>query len=605
MSGEQLDGFADAPAPDDAAKLVLPRRASRTRKPRPSKSDPEGMSGTAGQSPRYFFPCNREDALVLLSGMLISPAFFINGIRLAVQNDQIAIIDGALRKSEEELLSGDRPERFPLLMEIGPEVAGRSARDISPGEIVRLVFRTTEESEDFRFRPVDEFDTESLRSSVEPALFGGDGEVRFALRPPLDESDDDTGYVADRLAGAVHGALSLARSAPQLGPAIIDFFARNGSAEGPESLSFSIACEALHVVAADSVPTRRQSAVVAAFANDEGLGARALIQSVAGNFAATGSRSDEEARQESRWEATAHDAIRGRIAIDGDQVSDQGSILLRAALLGAIGDKPTSLLAFLAAEKPSGVRVTLQGSFLAGLKRGVLRTSWKDKSQDAPWISALLREVIAAPAGVGVRDSLVSVRTEVLNGHTTITIAVAGHDVVTLQAKSPDSEDHLTSEWLKSLASSGYEILGQGRSPHSWIVALTPDQPVEVSHAEAGDIHFPVMRYHLEEGRKFKKVKEVSAALENVGMFWHRSMDSMGSECLYCDLPALPGPDGRTVLSTKLSEAIALATVAPKTPKAKVKRPPVKRGRGKTTIAEIDESDRPLPESASTGDTPT
>src|SRR4051812_33237786 len=125
----------------------------------------------SGATPRYFFPCNREDVLVLLGSLFISPDFFLNSVRLAVQDEGLAILESALRETEAELIAGGRPERFPLLIEVNRDVVSRSPRTIAFSDIIGIVFRNREEEEDFRFRPVDEFDTEALPAFVEPGLF--------------------------------------------------------------------------------------------------------------------------------------------------------------------------------------------------------------------------------------------------------------------------------------------------------------------------------------------------------------------------------------------------------------------------------------------------
>ncbi len=117
---------------------------------------------SGGNSARLFFPCNREDALLLLGSLCISEFFPIQSIQLPVQTEGLAIISSGLRGSESQLLAAGRSERFPVLVEVKSEVVGRLPRVIGYEDIIGLKFQTQAQADDFRFRPVDEFDTETF-----------------------------------------------------------------------------------------------------------------------------------------------------------------------------------------------------------------------------------------------------------------------------------------------------------------------------------------------------------------------------------------------------------------------------------------------------------
>lgn len=573
MPDEQLDALTLPDRPDSSERSPA---APRVRAERASKSRPEKRAGPlpAGSNAegRSFFPCNREDALVMLGSLFISPAFFLNSVRLAVQGDSVAVVASGLKRSEEKLLTGDRPERFPMLVEVRPAVMDRAPRTVAFSDVLRLVFRSKEEAEDFRFRPVEEFDTEVLEAKVEPALFGGDGEPRFEIRPPLEDGVSDVGYFADRLVAGVHGVLTLARLVDQLRTVAAEVLSPEQRHLKGDALDFGTACDVLHIGGGESTPTRRQKAIVAAFANDEGRGTRPLIESIVSKLAAEGERTEDEARQEKRWESVAHDVIRGRVELGGDHASDEGSLLLRAALLGAVVDKPVSVVAFLRSEKPSGNRVSVLASFLAGLKTGVLKMPWKEKVSDADWISSLIREIVEKRNRQETLTPLVAVRRSDADHMSTIAIHAAGHEVVSWSVTAPAIDDKITKEWSAALTSAGYQILGAGSAMHSWLVALSSGQVVEIITSEEGELSFPLLRYYFDKGQKFKRVKEVSQALDHGGMFWHRSIDASGREHLYCDVPSLPTAIERTILSGKLDAAIALSTVARKPARQKAAR---------------------------------
>ena len=58
--------------------------------------DQQGLSAAQ----RFFFPCNREDALLFLGSLFVSPGFPLNGVRLPVDGDGIALLTEALRQAE-------------------------------------------------------------------------------------------------------------------------------------------------------------------------------------------------------------------------------------------------------------------------------------------------------------------------------------------------------------------------------------------------------------------------------------------------------------------------------------------------------------------------
>jgi len=178
----------------------------------------------SSESKRVFFPCNREDALVLLGSLCISEFFPDQTIQLAIQPKGVALVDQGLRRAEEEMLEAGRKERFPILVEVAQGVVQEFPRVIEYKDILGLIFRNQTEADEFRFRPVDEFDTETFGFLVDGGLFGREGDPRFTIRSNDNDSECKIGRAADRLAAGVHCILSLGITNPQCRKAIAGFF---------------------------------------------------------------------------------------------------------------------------------------------------------------------------------------------------------------------------------------------------------------------------------------------------------------------------------------------------------------------------------------------
>src|SRR5690606_34906316 len=89
-----------AGAPDRSATALVEAAASAVRS---SSVTQEPASGLPPDAPRTFFPCNREDAPLLLGGCCISHWFADPNVRLAIDASGAALIEEGLR-AEEELL---------------------------------------------------------------------------------------------------------------------------------------------------------------------------------------------------------------------------------------------------------------------------------------------------------------------------------------------------------------------------------------------------------------------------------------------------------------------------------------------------------------------
>lgn len=509
-----------------------------------------------------FFPCNREDALLLLGGLCISEYFPDRSVKLAVQPDGIALIDDGLRSDEIDLVISGMVERFPILIEVSAEVAARKPRFIGYGDILGLVFRSQSEADDFRFRPVDEFDTDAFPTRVDASRFHLEGAPRFSLR--LDGADTSLGIgsIADRLAAGVHKLLSLGSVRSSCRPAVARFLERASStALDNEEMDFHAASDILTGAVSSSL-TRHQRAVVTAFALSESESGGTLVDAVLRQLSLWPDTDGSQSRIENKWAEVARDVVRSRIALTGDLISDDRSVLLRAALLSLVADRPGALFAFLDAEKPAGPRVVTTSAFLIGLRQGLLNLSWTEKKAQARELASVAGIALSALANVDSNAGEMFL-VERREDEETSVIAISAGGVVLAEWIDAKKPDELSLEWINRLGMLDYQIVGTGRSKYSWIVSFSETRQVEIVHCVAGTIIFPTMKFYFSEGEKLRKPKELNAAFISRGMFWYPCTDEAGTAFLSCDTAALPDKFAREFLATKLEEAIS-ACVVPK-----------------------------------------
>jgi hypothetical protein len=560
---------ADSPVADDRSAennaMGVPAQEISTSVHADPSSEP------APCAERMFFPCNREDALVLLGGLCISEFFPDQTIKLAVQQEGVALVAQGLRHTEEEMLNAGRPERFPILVEVTQSVAQVAPRVIEYKDILGLVFRKQSEADEFRFRPVDEFDTETFGFKIDGELFGLEGNPRFAIRSNDDVSKYRIGRAADRLSAGVHCVLSLGNARPECRKAIAGFLAgKNDGLTGHEEIDFVASAQIVTGQNLDASTTEHQHAVVSAFADAESSAPRILIDEVSKRLLRIAGTNEESTRRESRWAEVARSVIKSRTELNGDQLSDDKSVLLRAALLGTIVGKVDALSAFLDAEKPSGPRVTAAAAFLVGLKQGLINASWKDKKPQVQQLSslsgAMLRVLAATPGNFGNLLSVTMSETDV-----TATLVVSAGDIRLAEwvEKKHVPPDAVSQRWLDEFVRLGYEVMGPGHGTYSWIIRLSDVISVEVVRLQIGSAEFSGFRYRLPEGVRLKKPKELTGILGIPGSLWNSFRESENEETLYCDLVSLPTKSELGSLSAQLERLLGLCTVQQKVRKSR------------------------------------
>lgn len=536
-------------------------------------------SASGLESPRLFFPCNREDGLVLLGSLCISEFFPDTTVRLAVQAEGIALIELGLRLSEEELLQAGQPERFPVLVEIKCEVNKEVPHIVEYGHVVRLVFRTQDEADAFRFRPVDEFDTEVFECKADSACFGLAGPSRFALRSADTTVAMRTGHAIDRLVAGIHCMLLLGEMQPVCRQAIGQFFAGDDveRTNGCE-IAMASACRALTNAMPDD-SSRHLRAIVNAFAEADNPTPRSLIDGISRNFMSLVADDASSKEVEYRWTEVARDVVRNRITLNGDRLSDDKSMLLRGALLAVVADGPEALSSFLDAEMPSGPRVTSIAAFLVGLKLGLTNSSWKFKGRKAYQLSAVSGELlrVLTKSRAGLEGSVSLSRTEDDNW-SFVRMSIGDVQLADWRTERTSGHDTIEEAWRADFKQLGYEIVAKGRSEHAWIVAFPGAPLIEVKHCAVGNARFPMLRRYFETGQKLKKTKEIASSFSKGGHLWYPRSEDDGKYFLSCELPSLPDLDSVGLIFGALTEAVDLCLV---------KEKPVKKRKKASTIPSI------------------
>lgn len=512
---------------------------------------------------RLFHPANREDALLLLGGLCISANLPDPNTRLAVADGAPAIVERGLRSSEDQLLRDGLKERFPLLIEIAPKQEVRRPQVIGFDQIVRLVFRSQEEADAFRFRPVDEFDPESVECRVEPACFELDGEPRFSLRYGASDDCVRRGHLVDRLACAVLYVLKLGETRPDCRPAVYDFLSASAHSEG-EDPTLAAICQILAEEVAPS-NARQLRAIAHAFVCADSLAPSALVDEIARRLAAVEPSEERTRDAESKWVAISRDVVRSKVALDGDLLTDDKSVLLRGALLALVPDSVEAVTAFLKAEKPAGVRVATFATFLVGLKQGVLNTAWSVKGPHAHVIAGVCR-LLTESASETSCDFDCAISASILESadSTVRSIAAGSMQLATWVSPKLKPRDPLEDEWLADFKRLGYQVQTPGRTERSWMVELPCGSTVEIRHCAIAGHRFPMFRHSFDRGEKLRKPKEIAATFAMGGHLWTPRADEDGVLSLCCELPSLPALADVGRIVAALEAAVPLCVAPPK-----------------------------------------
>lgn len=516
----------------------------------------EGKQNGNRPSQRCFFPCNREDALLLLGGLAISEWAPDVSIQLAMQPDGIALVDGGLRASEASLLENGVRERFPVLFEVNARV--QKPRVLTFADVEQLVFRTREEADAFRLRAVQEFDPVALRFAVEPDCFGlPEEKPRFTLREPGSSSDARIGHIADRLAAGIAFARAVAKREPASAAAFSEFISGNAT---PEELDLYAACVAMTGIQAEQLTTH-QRAIVSVFSEAEGLSRSAMLDAISRAFAKSGEQNDDHRATEAKWVELARRVIRNEMLLDGKILSDDRSILLRGTLLSLVADTPDALCAFINAENPAGPKVAITAAFLSGLKSGLISMPWSLKASQAVELGTLAAAIMEAVEKVQDVATVVRASLQVEPVHNAVVVDDAKSvDVPAQQIDSVlQAADSVEAKWEQQLRDASYEVVSLESSPRSWRVSIPRGYDFNITMQDVGGEQFPLIIYRLGAKRKLKNKTDVAAAEKSVASMWLSHKDPDGGIAFVSALPQLPSSAAMKVLAALLGEVMRLA----------------------------------------------
>jgi hypothetical protein len=336
-------------------------------------------------TPRTFVPLNREDVLLVLSGLIATRQPIGEYSGLPVEGDRLAVVGGGLRASEGALLAAGQESRFPVLLEVREE----GGRPLRLDDFLGLRFRTADEMDEFTYRPVAEWSAEALARTVEPELFGLEGEPRFGVSSSEgDGSPAPASAAADRLAGGAATALEFAamrgdclrQVARVLG---CEVPGEEGGAGDPLANLFPRGLRWILEGGEDAFgPT-----VVRTFTEASRESGSTLVERVAEALRKV--LPEGESAMVGKWRGICQEVFRSRRMLDGTLLSDEGNLWLRAALLASKVDSVGAVASFRAAEIPAGRVVSSVAAWLLGLRRGLTRLPWELKGSRASLLSVL------------------------------------------------------------------------------------------------------------------------------------------------------------------------------------------------------------------------
>jgi hypothetical protein len=516
----------------------------------------------------------------------------------------LVVLQDGLRAEEVSVLQAGRVQRFPVLVELREPV--REARAVfGISEVAALCFRSEREADDFRFRPVDEFDTEAMSCRVDPERFGLPGAARFSNGPQGPVQMQDRGRFADRVAGGICSLFELGAATASCWPDIADLLCGPAVPGLHQEVTLS---GALLPEAAPAPNGTHASAVLRAFiAHASGERAGALVAKVHAHL--TGGTEDAvEIRKAERWFAMANAVLENRARLDGDLLSDEGSVALRAALLACVADDVGALIPFMHASRPAGRRVIVAAAFLIGLRTGVMDMPWTMKRGHLDVLSRLI--VALQGATPDFAESVVPafrIEPDEMPAGVVLRLFWNDHEVTSWQpfeAVEPRSDTPARHEGAEGdadpvtespLAAPSEEAGSAGAPLGSDNGALESgdvnrirsrdDRSIELLRPEPPRQRGVTMKCTLTKDDRLRKPKEILEAACTGGLLWRVGVTPEGVAALYMDLPDWPNESLQEELSGTLEEALD-AYLVKKKPRAAAKS--TRRGKTAVTNAGAD-----------------
>lgn len=513
---------------------------------------------------RAFVPSNRERILQQLGALVLSPDFPPSAGTPAGASRAPLVIHDGLRNEEIDILAGGRPQRFPVLAEIRSEACLDGASAFGIRDVVALHFRTEEEASDFRFRPVDELNTEYLRCTPEPSLFALDGASRFArVGPATAPERSREASSADRIAGAIGCVLELAAIDPGCTQPVADLLSGGGPVPWLNCI------DGFSVTSTESGPSGAHAAIVRAFIEHEGGSPSRLVAEI-------GRQLDELSDPDvapmiPAWLHRAEAVLSNQMVLDGKILSDDRMIALRAAILAAVVDDVQDLVAFLNAERPAGRQVVVAAAFLIGLKTGVAGLSWHKKFPHLDLLSPLL-VALHHPDQATRIEALTAFQQEPDESVSPLELVLYWRDNQVIRWTPNSTSDSAAPTSPVASAAIDREVPSDQRleaaQENVSRVRTVPGPDgriIEVISAASGD-QPTSLRLVLGVPHGLLKPKELVQVACTPGIYWRAGITEDGAGALYADIPGGSTDDvlEATILKLPAALALYLAPVKPK-----------------------------------------
>lgn len=536
-----------------------------------AEASTDDTSATVNESTRRaFVPSNRERILQQLGALVLSPDFPPSAGTPAGASRAPLVIHDGLRSEEIDILAGGRPQRFPVLAEIrsGACLDGASAFGIR--DVVALHFRTENEASNFRFRPVDELNTEYLPCLADPSLFALDGAPRFGgvESPKVPEHSRDASS-ADRIAGAISCLLELVAINPGCTHAVADLL----SGEGPVPWLNCIGGFA--VTAIESRPSGAHGAIVRAFIEHGGSSPSRLVAEIGRQL---GELSDPEvAPAVPAWLHRAQAVLSNQMVLDGKILSDDGTIALRAAILAAVVDDVKDLLAFLHAARPAGRQVVVAAAFLIGLKTGVANLPWHRKLPHLDLLSPLLVALLHPDQATRI-EALTAFQQEPDESVSPLELVLYWRDQQLIRWTPPPRTlvDPVPAPFAEypTVECEVLSVREEARTPEcaEQMNSLEgPDGRAIKVRPAMSDEPMTSLCLALGENDRLRKPKEILEAACTPGVCWRVGTTVDGMSALFADIPAGSADDVLAAVILKLPVALSLYLV-PVKPKGRTRK---------------------------------
>ncbi|WKT74339.1 MULTISPECIES: hypothetical protein [Acinetobacter] len=315
----------------------------------------------------YYFPTNREDILLILSSINFNFKNTPLNIKVAMGPKQIPYqFNGSIGPNEVMALSGHE-KNFPVLIASETKI---KKGNLNLSDIHHLVFRSQQEMDDFKFRAIAEFDTESIKSLVNPALF--ESFAKQEKKMTMIQLQNTENYQSHIVSGLLN-LLHVARWKGYDLTTFDHFFQRD------ENSIRSLIELILDLSGSTYQKNYLTLAIIQTILENGKLSSASLLENIKNKWldlwAEEAPPSDEMV-----WFRYMNSIINSTQALNLDKLTDEGgSVFLRAATLLIMSDDLNILKSFNDQSPNIGLKVLNYAAFLIGLKSPLYRRSWVDK----------------------------------------------------------------------------------------------------------------------------------------------------------------------------------------------------------------------------------